>query len=179
MDVYPHKSEFRFDPLLRPPRPPPPPCPPARFRPAAEAEASRCYPLIQRSFGSAPLPLKNWLDEEELGSWSGVKLTAASVGGLEQVQGLDFGGFGIVATMGRLARLFRCLTELNTLKLSGNTQLEGKVADVADMTALQVLNLSATKIGGELSAASELTCLTELVLDNSLVEGELLDLEVR
>lgn len=119
----------------------------------------------------------NWLDEEELGNWNGVKLTAASMGGLEQVQSLDFGGFGIAATMGRLARLFRCLTELTELKLSGNPQLEGKLSDVADMTALQVLNLSATKIGGELSATADLTCLTELVLDNSLVEGELYDLE--
>ena len=70
----------------------------------------------------------NWLDDVELGTWNGVHLTAASLGGLEQVQGLDFGSFGVVATMGRLARLFRCLTELDTLKLSGNPQLEGKVS---------------------------------------------------
>ena len=170
--------------VLRVPTPlPPRPLPaPAATKVEVEGENEALGPLLLTQHpcppSPPPLPLKNWLDEEELGSWNGVKLTAASLGGLEQVEGLDFGGFGIAATMGRLARLFRCLTELTSLKLSGNPQLEGKLADVSDMTALQVLNLSATVIGGELSATSELTCLTDLVLDNTLVEGDLLDLEV-
>ena len=106
-------------------------------------------------------------------------LTEASFkpGGVPLVSELDLGGFDITANMGRLARLFRCMTKLCVLKLSGNPHLEGRLQDVSDMSNLQILNLSGTKTGGSLEGLSEFTKLTELILDNTFVEGDLVDLK--
>ena len=117
--------------------------------------------------------------QEELGSWNGIQLTEASFkpGGAPLVSELDLGGFDVTANMGRLARLFRCMTQLCVLKLNGNPHLEGRLQDVSDMSNLQVLNLSGTKIGGTLEGLLDFTKLTELVLDNTFVEGDLVDLK--
>lgn len=99
---------------------------------------------------------------------------------------LDFGDFADFSQLTNLFELniptnrikgdianLKDSTNLQTLTLQGNSEVNGSISDISELTKLQTLNLISTNVGGSVDSLGKLTVLTTLVLTDCGVGGDL------